>query len=150
MGNICRSPTAEGIFAKQLETRKILHQFSIDSAGTGDWHVGNPPDERAQAAAKARGVDLSGLRARQISANDLDDFDWVIVMDEDNEARVRALAKTDQLDKIQLLMHYSNAYDQIAVPDPYYGGEDGFDTALDMIEAGCSGLIDALTAGDRQ
>ena len=148
LGNICRSPTAEGVLRKQVSDRGLENLFEIDSAGTGDWHLGHPPDKRAIEAALARGIDLSPLRARQITARDMLYFDAIIAMDNQNLARLKSLASADQQYKVRLLLQYGNAENR-EVPDPYYGGDHGFDLVLDLIEASCRELLDKLLS-DRQ
>lgn len=148
LGNICRSPTAEGIMRQRLGQAGIARQVVVDSAGTGPWHVGDPPDRRARAAAAARGYDLSALRGRQVSAADLARFDYVIAMDDGNLGDLRAMADGDRerLDKIRLLGDFSEAYRGQPVGDPYYGGADGFDRVLDMIETCIDGLVAEISA----
>ena len=148
LGNICRSPTAEGVLRKQVSDRGLENLFEIDSAGTGDWHLGHPPDKRATEAALARGIDLSPLRARQITARDMLYFDTIIAMDNQNLTRLKSLAPTDQQYKVRLLLQYGNSGNR-EVPDPYYGGDHGFDLVLDLIEASCRELLDKLLS-DRQ
>lgn len=148
LGNICRSPTAEGVLRKQVSERGLENLFEIDSAGTGDWHLGHPPDKRAIEAALARGIDLSPLRARQITARDMLYFDTIIAMDNQNLARLKSLAPADQQYKVRLLLQYGNAGNR-EVPDPYYGGDHRFDLVLDLIEASCRELLDKLLS-DRQ
>ncbi len=141
LGNICRSPTAEGIFCDLVEKAGLADQLEIDSAGTGDWHVGKAPDERMQAAALSRGYDLSALRARQIQPQDLDSFDYILVMDEQNKVDVEDLAsEMEHLDKIRLLLSY-NPSAITEVPDPYYGGESGFHQVIDLVESACKRLL---------
>lgn len=144
MGNICRSPSAEGVFRHLVESKELSEQFEIDSAGTGNWHAGNPPDTRAQLTAKQRGIDLSGLRARQVNVSDFDNFDLIIAMDNDNLENLRELCPPTQHHKIKLLLSFSNSYHQTEVPDPYYGGDNGFETVLDMIEDSCDQLLKSL------
>ncbi len=148
LGNICRSPTAEGVLRKQVSERGLENLFEIDSAGTGDWHLGHPPDKRAIEAALARGFDLSPLRARQITARDMLYYDTIIAMDNQNLARLKSLAPADQQYKVRLLLQYGNSENR-EVPDPYYGGDHGFDLVLDLIEASCRELLDKLLS-DRQ
>ncbi len=143
MGNICRSPSAEGVFRYLAEQRGVQDNFEIDSAGTGGWHIGNPPDERAQLAAQARGIDLSSLRARQVAESDLDYYDLIIVMDSDNLTRLKQLSSPSNSHKITLMLAYSES-EQNEIPDPYYGGEHGFDRVLDLLEDACDKLIDQL------
>ncbi|WP_404419554.1 low molecular weight protein-tyrosine-phosphatase [Marinospirillum sp.] len=141
LGNICRSPTADGIFRYLVEEAGLSDKIRIDSAGTGDWHVGKAPDERMQAAALARGYDLSGLTARQIQPEDLDTFDYVLVMDKQNQADVEDLvSELEQMDKIRLLLSF-NPSAITEVPDPYYGGESGFQQVIDLVESACKRLL---------
>lgn len=144
LGNICRSPIAEGVFRKTVESRGLHRQFEIDSAGTGDWHIGSPPDRRAQRAAARQGVDLSGLRARQTSAADMAAFDYIIAMDRANYTSLTRLAGAQHRHKVHLFLDLSPDTDGDEVPDPYYGGDYGFDQALDLIEQACAGLLDHI------
>ncbi len=141
LGNICRSPTAEGIFRKLVRERELEHRFEIDSAGTGDWHIGCPPDARAQHASLQRGVDISSMRARQVSAADLARFDTVIAMDLNNLQQLRELAPRSHHHKIRLLLDYTDIGDSREVPDPYYGGNHGFDLMIDLLEDACDQLL---------
>ena len=141
LGNICRSPTAEGMFRKTVHSRGLDRQFEIDSAGTGDWHIGAPPDHRAQRAAARRGIDLSGLRARQADAADMARFDYIIAMDRDNHTSLTHLAGAQYRHKVHLFLDLSPGTDQDEVPDPYYGDEHGFDQALDLIEQASADLL---------
>lgn len=144
LGNICRSPTAEGVLRHLAAARGVAAHFEIDSAGTGDWHIGAPPDQRAQHAADRRGIDLSGLRARQTTAADSAAFDYLIAMDGDNYADLQHLAGAAHQHKVHLLLAFSARADRDDVPDPYYGGEQGFDLMLDLIERACDDLLDHL------
>ncbi len=151
MGNICRSPTAEGVLEGMLLARGLPDQVEVDSAGTGDWHVGHPPDRRAVAAAEARGVALNSV-ARQVRSEDLDEFDLVLAADRGNQRELLALAGSDpgRRAKIRLLREFDPealASGDLEVPDPYYGDGDGFERVLDICEAACRGLLDELTAG---
>jgi protein-tyrosine phosphatase len=121
-------------------------RFEIDSAGTGDWHAGSAPDSRAQHAARARNIDLSMLRARQVHADDFIYFDTIIAMDNDNRARLTELAGEAHQHKIRLLLEFLDHTEQLEVPDPYYGGETGFDRVLDLIEEACEQLLSKLPA----
>ena len=134
-GNICRSPTAEGVFRSLVQREGLTNSVQIDSAGTHDYHVGSPPDKRAQEAAKARGYDLSKQRARQISSEDCERFDYILVMDEANYQLVRPTCT-----KVQKFLAYADLTEE-DVPDPYYGGDSGFEQVLDMIEAASEGLL---------
>lgn len=140
LGNICRSPSAEGVFRSLVEQAGLSDQIEIDSCGTGNWHVGKSPDDRAQQAARRRGIDISDLRARQIRAEDLDRFDYVLVMDRQNLADVRAIWQQNGGTRPALFLDFGpSGHDE--VPDPYYGGHEGFETVLDMIEEAGRGLL---------
>jgi protein-tyrosine phosphatase len=146
MGNICRSPTAEGIMRRLLRDADL--DVEVESAGTGGWHVGEPPDERAAAAAARRGVTLTGA-ARQVTADDFRRYDLLIAMDRGNLRELLALAPDeDAAEKVRLLREFdpASAGGDLDVPDPYYGGDRGFETVLDMVEAACRGLLDELRA----
>ncbi len=147
LGNICRSPTAQGVLERQVRQAGLQPCITIDSAGTGDYHIGKPPDARAQQHAARRGIDLSGQRARQIARQDFRDFDLVLVMDAANERDVRALCPPDQAHKLRRLTDFCTRHDAAEVPDPYYGGPAGFEAALDLIEDACAGLLAALRPG---
>ena len=148
LGNICRSPAAEGVFLHLLEQRGLRDLFVVDSAGTGGWHVGNPPDRRMQAAANRRGINLPS-RARQISIDDLNSFDLVLTMDEANLSAVRGLA-LEAGDRatatIQPMLNYSRQFKETEVPDPYYGGEAGFEHVLDLLQEACGNLLDEISS----
>ena len=147
MGNICRSPTAEGVMRHLVREAGLEDEIVVDSAGTGGWHVGDPPDRRATAAARARGMTLEG-GARQITVNDFEDFDLLLAMDRDNLAGIRAIAPDEEAaGKARLLREYDPASagaPDLDVPDPYYGGPQGFETVLDQVEAACRGLLDEI------
>lgn len=130
MGNICRSPAAECLFRIALEEVDSAKEFSLDSAGTGGWHAGNPPDQRMRAAAQKQGLDITGS-ARQITVKDLASFDWIFCMDNDNLDDVIAMGGNPQTTK--LLLSFTGNKEISEVPDPYYGGEDGFDTVITLI-----------------
>ncbi|HUU67481.1 MAG TPA: low molecular weight protein-tyrosine-phosphatase [Methyloceanibacter sp.] len=147
LGNICRSPMAEGVFRRVAEERGMLHLFEIDSAGMGDWHKGEAPDVRAQKAALGRGVDISGQAARKVELEDFEDFDILLAMDASNIADLYDLAPHAARHKIRRFLEYAPHTDTYDVPDPYYGGAEGFDRALDLIEAAAEGLLADLTAG---
>ncbi|KWE63773.1 phosphotyrosine protein phosphatase [Burkholderia ubonensis] len=144
LGNICRSPTAEGVMRHQVEAAGLADRIDVDSAGTGDWHVGEPPDARAQAAARTRGYDLSALRARQVSAADFERFDLLLAMDEANLAELRRRCPEQHRDKVRLLMEFAPGAAASEVADPYFGGAQGFEQVLDQCEAACRGLLDTL------
>ncbi len=141
LGNICRSPTAEGVFAALINREGLYDVVQIDSAGTGAWHVGEPPDRRAQAAAKTRGYDLSTQRARQIKGTDFRDFDYVIAMDRQNEQELFKMAPNNAQDRIHMFLSFAPEKGITDVPDPYYGGADSFDHVLDLVEAASQGLL---------
>jgi protein-tyrosine phosphatase len=146
LGNICRSPTVEGV-ASVLAAREAPHlDLGFDSAGTADYHIGDPPDARSIQAAAARGYDISTLRARQLSADDFRHFDLLLAMDEDNLARMRQLAPRGLAERAQLFLSFAPQTGYQSVPDPYYGGLEGFDTVLDLAEHGVRGLFVALAA----
>lgn len=146
LGNICRSPSAEAVMRDLVERAKLAERIVIDSAGTGDWHIGEAPDERAQKAAKKRGYDLSKLRGRQIADADFARFDLFIVMDDANATALTAVCPPEYRDKIRLLMEFATNDDSRVVVDPYFGGEEGFEKVLDQCEDACEGLLKALRA----
>jgi len=149
MGNICRSPTAEGIFRSMVEAGPLKGKIDIDSAGTLGYHEGAPPDPRAIAHAKKRGVDIEMLRAREVSPSDFERFDYVIAMDDANRRHLRAMCPTRLQNKIELLLEYGGEEDEYEVPDPYHGKPQDFEIALDLIEAGCEGLHEYLVDQQR-
>lgn len=141
MGNICRSPTAEGVFRHLVTTEQLAHRIEIDSAGTHAYHIGNPPDVRSQAAALRRGIDISSLRARRVSAVDFDRFDYVLAMDEDNLMHLAAVCPAEHRGKAKLMLEFAQHLNERNVPDPYYGGPAGFERVLDLVEAAAEGLL---------
>lgn len=145
MGNICRSPTAEGVLRQRLASSGLARHVLVDSAGTHAGHVGSPPDRRSQEAAARRGVDLSRLRARRLEVADLDRFDYVLAMDLDNLAGIQTLAgNAAHRAQLGLLLDFAPQLEVREVPDPYYGGRSGFERVLDLIDAGVDGLFDHL------
>jgi protein-tyrosine phosphatase len=146
MGNICRSPTAEGVLRHKLRERGLETLVEVDSAGTHAqiWHQGSPPDERSQAHARRRGYDLSALRARGVVKADFERFDLVLVMDDDNLDHLQALCPNSHRERLARLMNYARRHRATAVPDPYYGGANGFERVLDFIEDACDGLVEQL------
>jgi protein-tyrosine phosphatase len=146
LGNICRSPAAEGVFLHLLAREGIAEGFQVDSAGTGGWHVGKPADPRMRAAAARRGIHLPS-RARQLEAADLERFDHILTMDADNLAAVEALAQRSARATITPLVGHCRRLTSEEVPDPYYGGEEGFERVLDLLEDACAGLLETLRAG---
>jgi len=141
MGNICRSPTAEGVFRRVVSERAPELELEIDSAGTHDYHLGEPPDRRARAAALRRGIDLSSLRARRIEPRDFERFDLILAMDRDNLALLRREAPAAYHYRIRLLMEFAADATASEVPDPYYGGATGFEQVLDLMEEAAEGLL---------
>jgi protein-tyrosine phosphatase len=151
MGNICRSPTAEGVMRGLLREQGLEDAVEVDSAGTGDWHRGDPPDARATAAARARGIALSGA-ARQVAPADFTDYDLILAADRRNLRDLEAFVPPDARARIHLLREFDPASagaPDLDVPDPYYGGDDGFEHVLDLVEAACRGLLDRLRADGR-
>ena len=144
MGNICRSPTAEGVLRYFIKNNNLGDKVEVDSAGTHGYHVGEAPDSRTQRAAAVRGYNLSQLRARKVARQDLDYFDLILAMDKSNLDNLRRLATPEQQERIKLFMDYARSFDDDEVPDPYYGLGHGFDLVLDMVEDAALGLIDEI------
>ncbi|MBD8892117.1 low molecular weight protein-tyrosine-phosphatase [Roseibium litorale] len=143
LGNICRSPLAEGIFRQTLEEAGLAGQFTLDSAGTGAWHAGNPPDPRSIAVAARNGIDISAQRARQVTDADFSRFDWILAMDRDNLAALRR--KNSGRGPAELRLFLDNPARD--VPDPYYGGPDGFDQVFHMLQEGSRRFLKQLQGG---
>ena len=144
LGNICRSPTAHGVMLGLLESEGLSDQVFVDSAGTAGWHIGKTPDPRSQQAALARGVDISDQRARQVSAEDFETFDYVLAMDRSNLDDLKALYTSNGSQGTEpklFLRAFGRSFDEHEVPDPYYGGEAGFRHVLDLVEDACDGLL---------
>jgi protein-tyrosine phosphatase len=141
MGNICRSPTAHGVFRKMVFDEGLTEHIEIDSAGTHAYHVGNPPDRRAQQTADSRGIDLSDLRARQARSEDFTEFDYVIAMDQDNYHSLMSICPVGHEDRIHMFMDFAPSMRSREVPDPYYGGPEGFEKVFDMVDAASKGLL---------
>lgn len=144
MGNICRSPTAQGVFERLVQSQGLAERILIDSAGTHAYHIGNPPDKRSQAAAKNRGLDLSGQRARKVTVADIEEFDYVLVMDRTNLEDLHDLVAASQRERVRLFMTFAEHWNVDEVPDPYYGGDSGFERVLDMVEDAAVGLLDHI------
>ena len=144
MGNICRSPTAEGVFRHYVAEAGLADRFEIDSAGTHAYHVGEPPDKRAQQAAERRGFSLADIRARRVAPEDFERFHHIIVMDRDNLVVLQEQADAEQRAKIRLFLEYTPG-PETEVPDPYYGGATGFERVLDLVEDASRGLLEALS-----
>ena len=141
LGNICRSPTAEGVFRDLLARENLTQQIQVDSAGTGDWHIGKAPDNRTVIAARQRGYDLSSLRARQVSARDFAEFDYIVAMDNANLSDLQLMKPQGYTGHLGLFLAFAARNDYCEVPDPYYGGQDGFELVLDLIEDASRGLL---------
>ena len=144
MGNICRSPTAETVFRHYVESAGVSEHILIDSAGTHAYHVGDPPDLRSQRAALQRGYDMSKLRGRQVCREDFRRFDYVLAMDSSNLGILQRLATPDSNAMTRLFLEYARHHAEREVPDPYYGGEDGFEHVLDMVEDAAQGLLEEI------
>jgi len=141
LGNICRSPTAHGVFQTKVAERGLSSLIHIDSCGTGGWHVGEPPDSRATGAARQRGYDLSPLRARQVQAGDFQRFDYILAMDHQNLRDLRAMCPGNYAGQLGLFLSFAEEAREEEVPDPYYGGAHGFSHVLDLVEAASDGLL---------
>ncbi len=141
MGNICRSPTAEAVFRARVEKAGLAQHILIDSAGTHDYHIGNPPDARTQRTASKRGYDMSNLRGRQVEVADFARFDYVLAMDRANLSILNRFCPQDSHGHLGLFLEYATQHNEREVPDPYYGGADGFERVLDMIEDAAEGLL---------
>lgn len=144
MGNICRSPTAEGVLRAHVERAGLAADVEVDSAGTHAYHIGEPPDPRSQKVAASRGYELGHLRARRVVTADFLRFDLILAMDRNNLAMLREACPPEEQHRIGLLLEYSRNAQHDEVPDPYYGGPEGFERVLDLIEDGCSGVIEEL------
>lgn len=148
MGNICRSPTAEGVFRHQVSEAGQADTIIIDSAGTHAYHIGSSPDTRAQQAALQRGYDLGSLRGRQVGAKDFHEFDYILAMDRENLANLLLICPPQEQHKLKLFMEFSRGFVEREVPDPYYGGSQGFENVLNMVEDAASGLLEEILARD--
>jgi protein-tyrosine phosphatase len=144
MGNICRSPTAEGVFRDHVSRHAPDLAIEIDSAGTHDYHVGEPPDARSQRAAARRGIDLSGLRARQVADADFEHFDLILAMDPLNHVTLLDRSAPEFHPRIRLLLEFAPGAGRLDVPDPYYGGASGFEEVLDLVEQASAGLLEEI------
>ena len=141
LGNICRSPTAQGVFTSLVRNEGLDQSIQTESAGTGAWHSGSPPDHRAQLAALARGYDLSSQRARKVIESDFRKFNYILAMDRQNYEDLSVMAPPDTTSKIKLFLTFVPNIDKTEIPDPYYGGQKGFDHIIDLIEAASYGLL---------
>ncbi len=142
MGNICRSPMAEGVFRHMIRQSGLDDVVKVESAGTHAFHAGEGPDKRAQSTAAKRGYDISDLRARQVEDIDFERFDLILAMDWDNLSLLQQMAPKKAHHKLQLLMRFATEHESATIPDPYYGAQPGFDQTLDLIEDACAGLLD--------
>lgn len=143
LGNICRSPTAQGVLEKIIENERLTNIIQVDSAGTGDYHIGSAPDPRSIAAAARRGYDIAGLRARQIGTQDFNSFHYILAMDRMNLKELRAICPAGHRSKLHLLLEFADTSHE-AVPDPYYSGQDSFELVLDLVEQACAGVLQYL------
>ena len=148
MGNICRSPTAEGVFRHLVEGAGLSDHIDADSAGTHAYHTNEPADRRAQAAAESRGYSLAAIRARAVQVSDFERFDYIVAMDSDNLANLTARGEPEYHDRLSLFLEYSQS-SELEVPDPYYGGAAGFERVLDLVEDASRGLIEAIKSQHR-
>ena len=146
MGNICRSPVAEGVTRALVEETGLGEHIHIESAGTHGWHVGDPPDPRSIESAARRGVDISAQRSRKIKRGDFTDFDYLLAMDRDNMAELNRMAPGDASATVRLFLSFGNGAARAEVPDPYYGAGDGFEVVLDLVDDAARGLLDHLRA----
>lgn len=146
LGNICRSPTAEAVFKKVVEEEGLSDRFHIDSAGTGSWHAGEPADSRSRLEATKHGIDMAGKVARQVRKSDFDDFDYILAMDEQNFEVLEEICPDEHHLKLRLFMEYAPKHGMRGVPDPYYGGKDGFAKVFHICEDGSKGLLEELVA----
>jgi protein-tyrosine phosphatase len=144
MGNICRSPTAEGVFTKLVKDKKLARYFSIDSAGTHAYHIGDAPDLRSQKVALERGVDISHLRGRKVVFGDFEDFDFILAMDDKNYDNLIKACPTHYQHKVRYFLSFAPQLNRLDVPDPYYGGAQGFEKVLDMVEIASEGFLKHL------
>ncbi len=141
MGNICRSPTAQGVFQSLVDKYGLNQSITVDSAGTYDFHIGKKPDSRSIAAAAARHYDLTEMRARQVKDSDFESFDLILAMDNENYSDLLSMCKKEHHNKIKLFLEFSSQTKSIEVPDPYYAGQEGFETVLDLVEDASRGLL---------
>ncbi|KAF1705313.1 low molecular weight protein-tyrosine-phosphatase [Pseudoxanthomonas kaohsiungensis] len=146
LGNICRSPLAEGALRARIEASPLAGRVMVDSAGTGGWHAGEPPDRRAIACARGHGVDIAGLRARQLRARDFEDFHWLLCADADNLRDVRALAPPGARERTALLLDWAGTVPHGEVPDPYYGDGSHFEGVWQLVDTAARAVVDRLSA----
>ena len=144
MGNICRSPTAEGVFRHLVQQAKASDFITVDSAGTHAYHVGEPPDTRSLSTAQSRNIDMTKQRARRVDVTDFEEFDHILAMDKNNHQQLIDICPPHLKHKVELFMSYASEFDDTEVPDPYYGGARGFDHVFDLVEDASRGLINKL------
>ena len=145
MGNICRSPTAHAVMQHLVDDQGLSDQFLIESSGTHAYHIGEQADQRSRSTAMSRGIDMNGLRAQKIAITDYDKFDWILAMDEENLKLVEYYAPDDHKAQCCLLMDFASKHpNQTIVPDPYYGGDQGFEAVFEMVDDACRGLLDHI------
>lgn len=144
MGNICRSPTAHGVFEHMLKDQGLVAAIEVDSCGTHAYHIGEGPDRRSQQVAEQRGISLAHLRARRVEMSDFEYFDYILAMDRDNLSILESMCPSQHADKLSLFLDFAPSRSESEVPDPYYGGPKGFDIVLDMVEAASQGLLDDI------
>lgn len=144
LGNICRSPTAEGVFRDLVRREGLADKIETDSCGTGGWHIGNPPDQRARQEARRRGINIDDLKARKTHVRDFSDFDFILAMDESNFKNLTAMSPPEHSSKIHMFLSFAPDLGITEVPDPYYGGDDGFADVFDMIEQASNGLLNHI------
>lgn len=144
MGNICRSPTAHGVFEALVRDEGLDHLIEVDSAGTHAYHIGEPPDPRSQQTARNRGLDISSQRARKAIQDDFHQFDYVLAMDQDNFLNLKSICPPGKEDRLHLFMDFSDQFSTREVPDPYYGGANGFESVFDMVDSAAKGLLNHI------
>lgn len=145
LGNICRSPTAHGVFQHMVDQRGWQDKIKVDSAGTSDWHIGHPPDKRTVQAASQRGYDLSTLKARQACRSDFHTYNYILAMDQNNLRELQRLCPENYTGHLSLFLHFSSQELYEEIPDPYYGGARGFETVLDLVENASQGLLEHIS-----
>ncbi|MGH1486717.1 MAG: low molecular weight protein-tyrosine-phosphatase [Cellvibrionaceae bacterium] len=141
LGNICRSPTAHGLFQYHVDQAGLTNNIHVDSAGTGAWHAGNPPDDRAQSSALEKGYDIGGLRARQVTAADFKKYDYILAMDKQNLIDLRVMCPTGYHGVLALFLEAAGLKEMLEVPDPYYGGQEHFEHVIQLVERGAENLL---------
>ncbi len=146
LGNICRSPMAEGSFRALVEQEGVEHLVEIDSAGTGAWHIGEPPDDRATTTAQQRGIDISRQSARKVKPQDFVHYDYILAMDMENHMNLMRMAPDEPRHKVRLFLEFAPDQPEREVPDPYYGGGQGFEHVLDLVQAASRGLLDEIVS----